>query len=475
MKCPKCGYQRTEADQEKPKDTCPSCGVIYSKAQAALLKQVAAQQKAKEEELQQREADIREQEAALQAQTLEPSTAKLQPPSPESDPVQNSGFVPPVKKPLIISSFTRYFVFVCIGLPSLWIAISGFDKQNKGWVPFAVAGAVFLLALISLPPIKKQLNKLGGKDTSSTEPDPAKLSPPESPTKIKFFNIANWTFGTIFFLLSLGAYSLKSGTIAVLCFLAIAGLLIPPIRKFIGTKTGLTIPLQARIIAIIVLMFASTSAQAIHFDKLAAVKGGFETVEGYQAARLQGIKTNEAYQKYLAEEKAKKIAELKKKLDSTTGMRPRIDILKELATVDPATYQSQFSQAQEQLKQHEAQIEAEKIARRQREAEEKARKEKERKERTIGVWKDERFGVSAKYTLLKDIGAGGDLIIEFADGGRQSTSVSLERDLDGNLLFRELGNTRGEYYVVMKSSVLAIYDDQGFIASLLPDIGISIK
>lgn len=388
MKCPKCGYQRTKQDEQKPKSECPSCGVIYEKAQVAVLKQKAAKQKAKEEELKRREAELKKKEEALQDQT--------------TSSVSNSGAT-------------------------------------------------------STPPNK-------------TAPD--QIKPDSQPPTIKnrLFSIINWVLGSYFFLM--GLVTIPSSIVAAFCIFVVAALLIPLVRKFIGEKTGLTIPLPFRIITIIALIIASLLAHDYQIDKITAKKGGFSTVEEYKTASAKGYKSKEDYQKHLADQKAKKINELEKKLASTTGYLLRIDILKELVIIDSATYQSRLNEAQEQLKQHEAKIEAKNIARQQRIKEEEARELKERQEKTIGVWRDPRW--KAKYTLLNAYEGFGELIIEFDDGSDKSTLVQFDKDIKGNLHFEELGNTRGEYYII-KSGILNIYDNKGFITSLLPDIGIPTR
>jgi len=280
----------------------------------------------------------------------------------------------------------------------------------------------------------------------------------------------NWFIGVIFLLF--GLFALLENPLSAVFLLACAGLLIPPVRKFVGDKTGITIQLPIRIVAIFVLMVVSGFVNIGQFDKQAAKDGGFTTVEEYKAASAEGIKTNEDYQKSLAEQKAQEISELEKKLATTTGFFPKIRILEKLVALDPDTYQSELFETKEQLRLHDEQIEADKLARQKREKEREALKRKERAEKTIGVWLDERWPQPAKFTLLKDAaGAFGELIIEFGDGSTHNSLVDFDKDLKGNLLFKELGNTRGEYYVIRKGG-LFIYDNQGFVIMLSPDLGI---
>lgn len=290
----------------------------------------------------------------------------------------------------------------------------------------------------------------------------------------------NWGLGLIF-LLS-GVIAITTNILSAVLLFIIAGLFIPPVRKFAGDKTGIIIPFPVRVVAVLVLMVAAGLVNTSQFEEQAAKEGGFATIEEYKAASAEGIKTNEAYQKSLAEQKillakknAPRISELNKKLNTTAGFLPKIEILEELAALDSDTYESQLSEAKEQLRKHDEQIEADKLARQKREKEREAQKRKERAKRTIGVWIDERWPQPAKFTLLKDAaGAFGELIIEFGDGSTHNSLVDFDKDLKGNLLFKELGNTKGEYYVI-KKGILSIYDNQGYVATLLPDMGIPSK
>lgn len=142
IKCPKCGYKRTKQDDEQYLITdCPSCGVIYAKAEAALMKQTAVK-------LQQKEAELKRREKELN--NLEKS---LEPESPQ--PLQD-----PNKKSQIIGPFTRYFVFITFGLPGFLFMVGGFlDDKSDNLIGIIVGGFIFIFLLFKLPPIQNAIDK----------------------------------------------------------------------------------------------------------------------------------------------------------------------------------------------------------------------------------------------------------------------------------------------------------------------------
>ncbi len=170
MECPKCGYQRTEEDQDKPKSYCPSCGVIYEKAQSAHLKKVAVQQKAKEEELQRREQELKKREATLQGKNSPAIEKGTQSDTPITPPPVKQKTKPPAtyQKPTKVGAFTRYFVFVLVGIPCLF-ALGGAveDGFSENWVTVFITGSLFFFLLIQLPPIQNAINKNEAKSLAS--------------------------------------------------------------------------------------------------------------------------------------------------------------------------------------------------------------------------------------------------------------------------------------------------------------------
>jgi len=68
--------------------------------------------------------------------------------------------------------------------------------------------------------------------------------------------LLNWVFGI--FLLLLGLISIISSFLAGLSLLAIAALLLPPVRSFVHSKTKKELPVQVRAIAIVVLLITFT-------------------------------------------------------------------------------------------------------------------------------------------------------------------------------------------------------------------------
>jgi len=173
MKCPKCGYERMKQDDEHtPKTDCPSCGVIYAKAEAALLKQKAAKQRQKEEELNKREEELKKREKALKGES--PQLPK-----------------DPIKKPKIIGSFTRYFAFIFIGLPGLIIMLSGIEEGvSDNWISIIIGGSIFIFLLYHLPPIKniikniKQANQVE-VEKSKEKAEKLKKDPEKNKAEVK--------------------------------------------------------------------------------------------------------------------------------------------------------------------------------------------------------------------------------------------------------------------------------------------------
>jgi hypothetical protein len=64
----------------------------------------------------------------------------------------------------------------------------------------------------------------------------------------------NWVFGVLFLLT--GLLSLVDSPMASLCLIAVAALLLPPVRSFVYSKTNKALPVKVRAIAITVLFIA---------------------------------------------------------------------------------------------------------------------------------------------------------------------------------------------------------------------------
>lgn len=78
MQCPKCGYVRTEQDnQSHPKTECPSCSVIYDRVNLQEKRKVQAERKAQEEQKRKKQfEDNREkriQQRAVEIHDMQPS------------------------------------------------------------------------------------------------------------------------------------------------------------------------------------------------------------------------------------------------------------------------------------------------------------------------------------------------------------------------------------------------------------------
>jgi len=109
-----------------------TCGVIYKKVQAALLKKVATQQKVKEEELQRREAELKKKEA--------------------TDPAQSS-LIGKTKKVL------RIGVIVFLVIPLFLSSITGLFQKDFIWFGITLAFASILSRVINLFSFLPKFNK----------------------------------------------------------------------------------------------------------------------------------------------------------------------------------------------------------------------------------------------------------------------------------------------------------------------------
>ena len=186
----------------------------------------------------------------------------------------------------------------------------------------------------------------------------ASLSPnaPPNHKESKVPIIACWVLGTLFTLN--GFVTLLESPLSAILNFVMAGFLLPPVRKFTGNKTGITISRPVRIIAICVLIFITGiigNYEATTKENEQAKAGGFESVAVYQEAKQVGISTKTDYADHLEREKKdqetqrkEKVVTLEKTLASTQDPFSRMDILKELVNLEPTNtlYKVELVEAQ---------------------------------------------------------------------------------------------------------------------------------
>lgn len=99
--------------------------------------------------------------------------------------------------------------------------------------------------------IEKHKNTSKSSESSESS-EPSGPSEPSEPSK---FSKWSWFFGVWFIASSIGMFS--QTFLGALCYLAMACLLLPPVREFVYTKTGKQISSKARGAAIFVLFVMS--------------------------------------------------------------------------------------------------------------------------------------------------------------------------------------------------------------------------
>jgi hypothetical protein len=138
-------------------------------------------------------------------------------------------------------------------------------------------GVIYAKAKVSNRQQKPEMPKKNNMTTnpSSNERKPKKLT-------------WGWILGLVF-LISFFA-NVKTPLIAIV-FLIVACLLLPPIRKFMGNKTGLKISTFMRVTIILVLMVIGGMIIDKYELQQAAEEGGFATVREYERNRTKTLLT----------------------------------------------------------------------------------------------------------------------------------------------------------------------------------------
>jgi uncharacterized membrane protein len=156
--------------------------------------------------------------------------------------------------------------------------------------------------------------------------------------------ILNWFFGVFFMLV--GLLSLVESPLGGFCMIAIAVLLLPPVRNFVYLKTNKTLPVKARAISVFVLLIAFNVFVGQSQDK----KAQEQELAAQQAQEKKALKTENLH--------------CKLKSVSAEEYKKNLTLYQQLVSLHPTNeeYKSKVSFYSQKIKEEKEEKEKQQIA-----------------------------------------------------------------------------------------------------------------